>query len=84
MIKASLLLMLGLTILVAMTLRWRERHYPPAPPPQPTARPRRARRPSLLREGKRTLDRWVTAAAIAACLTIVLMGGLHYLKLWQN
>ncbi|QDE01466.1 hypothetical protein [Roseomonas mucosa] len=84
MIKASLLLMLGLTVLVAMTLRWRERHHPPAPPPQPTARPRRARRPSLLREGKRTLDRWVTAAAIAACLTIVLMGGLHYLKLWQN
>jgi hypothetical protein len=30
MIKASLLLMLGLTVLVAMTLRWRERHYPPA------------------------------------------------------
>jgi hypothetical protein len=88
MIKASLLLMLGLTVLVAMTLRWRERHYPTAPPPQPpgqpTARSRRARRPSLLREGKRTLDRWVTAAAIAACLTIVLMGGLHYLKLWQN
>ena len=83
MIKASLLLMLGLTVLVAMTLRWRERLHPPAPP-QPAARTRRPRRPSLLREGKRTLDRWVTAAAIAACLTIVLMGGLHYLKLWQN
>jgi hypothetical protein len=31
--------------------------------------------------GKRTINRWVTAAALAALVTMVFMGGLHWLRL---
>ena len=82
MIKASLLLMLGLTVLVWFGLRWREAQAtPPAPPPPGRRKPRP---PGLLARGKAGIDRWVTAAAIAAVATIVLLGGLHWLRVFQQ
>jgi hypothetical protein len=84
MVKASLLLMLLLTVLIGMGLRWREgRMAAPALKAQ-QARPgqRAPRRPGLLARGKISLDRWVTAAAIAAATTIALMGGLHWIRVW--
>ena len=86
MIKASLLLMLGLTVLVWFGLRWREAQAaPPAPSPRPGSAGRRMPRPpGLIARGKAGIDRWVTAAAIAAVATIVLLGGLHWLRVFQQ
>ena len=33
---------------------------------------------------KRNANRWVTAAAIAALVTILLLGGLQWLRVWQG
>lgn len=73
MIKASLLAMGVLTVLIAMGLRWRE---------QRMAGPRPAARLGIVARGKRSVDRWVTAAAIAAAATMVVLGGLHWIRLW--
>ncbi|UFN50660.1 hypothetical protein LPC08_08615 [Roseomonas sp. OT10] len=81
MIKASLLLMLLLTVLVWFGLRWRDAQV--APPAAPPGR-RKPRPPSLIARGKAGIDRWVTAAAIGAIGTIVLMGGLHWLRVFQQ
>ena len=70
MIKASLLLMTLLTVLVAMGLRWRQGRAPVVAA---------ARRGAFAR-GKAGLDRWVTAAAIAAVATIAILGGLHWIR----
>ncbi|EHL97251.1 hypothetical protein HMPREF9946_04315 [Acetobacteraceae bacterium AT-5844] len=79
MVKASLLLMLLLTVLIGMGLRWRDsRMASPA-----LAAPRsRAKRTPLTARLKVGVDRWVTAAAIAAVVTIALMGGLHWIRVW--
>jgi hypothetical protein len=69
MVKASLVAMLVLTVLFAMALRWRENRLAAAP------------RLNIFGRGKRTVDRWVTAAALAAASTMLLMGGLHWLRL---
>lgn len=69
MIKASLIAMLVLTVLIAMGLRWREKRLPVAP------------RGDALARGKRLINRWVTAAALAALVTMLFMGGLHWLRL---
>jgi hypothetical protein len=87
MIKLSLVIMTVLTVLIAMLLSWRERRMAlarPAPPPM-TARGRRAQRaPGLMARGKANLDRWITAAAIAAMLTIAVLGGLHWIRVFQQ
>jgi hypothetical protein len=75
MVKASLLLMGVLTVLVAMGLRWREERLPGGKP-----QPRRG----WIAAQKAKANRWVTAAAIAAIGTTVLLGGLHWLKLLQG
>ncbi len=69
MIKASLIAMLVLTVLIAMGLRWREKRLPVA------------ERGDALARGKRLINRWVTAAALAALVTMLFMGGLHWLRL---
>lgn len=75
MVKASLLLMAVLTILVAMGLRWREQRLPGGKP---------APRSGWVAAQKAKANRWVTAAAIAAIGTTVILGGLHWLKLLQG
>ncbi len=72
MVKASLLAMAVLTVLIAMGLRWREDRLA-------TARP--AARLDIIARGKRTVNRWVTAAAIAAAATMIFLGGIHWLRL---
>lgn len=73
MVKASLLAMAVLTVLIAMGLRWREERL---------ATTQRTPRLNILARGKRTANRWVTAAALAAAATMLVMGGLHYLRLY--
>lgn len=78
MVKASLFLMALLTVLIGMGLRWRQDRLNPV-----RAESRaRARRPGLLARGKARLDLWITAAAIASVATILLMGGLHWIRVW--
>jgi hypothetical protein len=72
MVKASLLAMAVLTVLFAMGLRWREDRL---------ATTQRTPRLTILGRGKRTVDRWVTAAALAAASTMLIMGGLHWLRI---
>jgi hypothetical protein len=72
MVKASLALMLVLTVLVSFGLRWREDRMT-------TAKPR-----GWVAAQKHKVNRWVTAAAIAAVGTTVLLGGLHWVKIWQG
>ena len=69
MVKASLIAMLVLTVLIAMGLRWREQRVP------------LVKRGTMVARGKRTINRWVTAAALAALVTMIFMGGLHWLRL---
>lgn len=69
MVKASLIAMLVLTVLIAMGLRWREQRVPSVA------------RGNMVARGKRTINRWVTAAALAALVTMLFMGGLHWLRL---
>lgn len=83
MIKLSLLVMAGLTVLIAIGLRWRDERVAALKPPEA----RRA--PSGLAEGwiaaqKRKLNRWVTAAALAALATMVVLGGLNWLRIWNG
>ena len=71
MVKASLLAMLVLTVLIAMGLRWRDDRIA-ATQPGP--------RVGIVARGKRTVNRWVTAAAIAAVATTLVLGGLNWLR----
>lgn len=75
MVKTSILLMLVLTVLVSMALRWRERRFPAAKP---------LPRLGWVARQRASADRWVTAAAIAAVGTTVLLGGLHWLRIWRG
>lgn len=75
MIKVSLLIMAVLTVLISMGLRWREGRMP-----QVAAQ----KRLGPLARGKKGVDRWVTAAALAALFTIAVVGGLHWLRVWVD
>lgn len=72
MIKASLLLMAVFTVLAAMGLRWRESRGAAQP------------RADWVARQKRTANRWVTAAAIAAITTMLLLGGVQWLRIWAG
>ncbi len=73
MMKTSLLLMAALTVLASMGLRWREKR---GTVPQP--------RRGWVESQKRAVNRWVTAAAIAAVVTLAVLGGLQWLRIWQG
>jgi preprotein translocase subunit YajC len=75
MIKVSLLVMLVLTVLIAMGLRWREQRAPAVA---------KAQRLDIIARGKKGIDRWVTAAALAALVTLLVVGGLNWLRVWTG
>ncbi len=75
MVKFSLLVMIGLTVAIAMGLRWREQRAP-----QVSAQ----RRLDILARGKKGVDRWITAAALAALVTLLVFGGLNWLRVWTG
>jgi hypothetical protein len=75
MVKASVLIVLVLTVLIAMGLRWREQRMPQVAT---------QRRLGLIGRGKKGLDRWVTAAALAVVVTLVVLGGLHWIRVWMD
>ena len=75
MVKASFLIVVVLTVLIAMGLRWREQRMP-----QVAAQ----KRIGLLARGKKGIDRWVTAAAIAVVVTLGVLGGLNWLRVWTG
>ena len=77
MVKMSLLVMAALTLLIRMGLRWREERVA-------AVRPVKGPRLGWLATQKREMNRWVTAAALAALATIVLLGGLHWLRYLQE
>lgn len=70
--KASMLLMLVLTVLAALALGWRETRR---------ADVATAKLGWVARQ-KRRANRWVTAAAIAAICTLALLGGTQWLRVW--
>ena len=79
MVKASLLIMLVLTALISIGLRWREERGAAARPPGRTGP-----RPGWIAAQKHRINRWVTAAAIATVATLLVLGGLHWLRVWQG
>jgi hypothetical protein len=66
-----------LTVLISIGLRWREERLT-------AQRPVKGTRPGWIALQKRKANRWVTAAALAAVTTLVVLGGLHWLRLWQG
>ena len=74
MVKVSLLVMVALTILIRMGLRWREERVAALRPA--------AKGPRLgwIAAQKRELNVWVTAAALGVLATLVLLGGLHWIR----
>jgi hypothetical protein len=73
MVKASLLAMVVLTVLVSIGLRWRDDRIAATQP-----------RMGMVARGKRTVNRWVTAAAIAAVATTLVLGGLNWLRVFNS
>ena len=89
MMKTSLLFMVVLTVLASMGLRWREKRNVAAEQLKGSAAAPRQGRAAQPREGwvakqKRAINRWVTAAAIAAVVTLAVLGGLQWLRVWQG
>jgi hypothetical protein len=76
MVKASLAVMVTLTVVIAYALRWREGRMAA----QARGAPSRPVVLGWVARQKAAANRWVTAAAIAAIGTTVVIGGLHWLK----
>jgi hypothetical protein len=77
LVKTSLLIMAVLTVLISIGLRWREDRVT-------AMRAVPARRPGWVASQKKKLNRWLTAATLAAMATILVLGGLHWLRVWQG
>lgn len=76
MVKASIAMMAVLGVLIFMGLGWRERRMAEAKPVPA--------RQGWFAKQKAKANRAVTAAAIAAIGTSVILGGLHWLRLMQG
>ncbi len=79
MAKLSILVMFGLTVIFAFGLRWRDQRRLELRPPARGAPPA----PWMVRQ-KYLLNRWVTAAALAALTTMLVFGGLNWLRVWTG
>jgi hypothetical protein len=77
MVKASLLIMAVLTVLISIGLRWREERVGAL---KPVPAPRRG----WMAAQKHKLNRWLTAATLAVLLTLLVLGGLHWLRVLQG
>ncbi|MCB4822635.1 hypothetical protein [Roseicella aerolata] len=77
MIKVSLVIMAVLTVLISIGLRWREDRVA-------ALRAAPAPRGGWVAAQKKKLNRWLTAATLAALTTILVLGGLHWLRVWQG
>jgi hypothetical protein len=77
MIKASLVVMAVLTVLISIGLRWREERVA-------VLRPVKGPRRGWVAAQKHKVNRWITAAALAAVTTLLVLGGLHWLRVWQG
>lgn len=78
MVKLSLLVMAGLTVLIAMGLRWREDRMAALKPAA------RGPRTGWVAAQKHKLNRWVTAAALAAVVTLLTFGGINWIRVWMG
>ena len=78
MVKMSLLVMLVLTLVIRTGLRWREDRMASLRPS--------AKGPRLgwIATQKREINVWVTAAALGVLATLVLLGGLHWIRQLQG
>jgi len=77
LVKTSLVILAVLTVLFAFGLRWREERVA-------TVKAVPKRRAGWLDQQKHKLNRWLTAATLATLATILVLGGLHWLKVWQG
>ena len=80
MLRLSLFFMVGLTIAISIGLRWREEKVA-------ASRPRPARLPTpqgWIAAQKKKINRWITAAALAAVATLLFLGGINWLRVWQG
>jgi hypothetical protein len=76
-IKTSLVIMAVLTVLFSIGLRWREERagaLKPAPVP----------RRGWVAAQKHKLNRWLTAATLSVLVTLLVLGGLHWLRVWRG
>jgi hypothetical protein len=76
-VKTSLVIMAVLTVLISIGLRWREERVgalKPAPAP----------RRGWVAAQKHTLNRWLTAATLSVLVTLLVLGGLHWLRVWRG
>jgi hypothetical protein len=76
-VKTSLLIMAVLTVLISIGLRWREERVTQL---RPAAAPRRG----WVAAQKHKLNRWLTAATLSVIVTLVVLGGLHWLRVWRD
>ena len=75
MFRVSVIVVLVLTVLIATGLRWREERLGTAP---------KHRAFDIVGRAKHGVNRWFTAAAFAVIVTVVVMGGLQWLRLWNH
>ena len=78
MFRLSLFFMVGLTIAFSIGLRWREDKVAATQPPK------RTQRLGWLAMQKQKAHRWITAAALAAVVTLLFLGGINWLRVWQG
>lgn len=76
MIKVSLVIVVVLTVIFAMLLRWREERL------DRVAAAGGAPRRGWIALGKRKVNRWITAAALAALATMAGLGGVQWVRYW--
>jgi len=78
MLRLSLFFMVGLTIAFSIGLRWREDKV------AATGTKQRQPRRGWLAAQKHKINRWFTAAALAAVATLLFLGGINWLRVLQG